>query len=95
MTAKDYRNEAPFISPQDPLPEVPEPQGRWGEPFITYRGRESVWTAWRRHALTPAEIEAGLVRNVIGSTEEEVREKIREADGKADELSPSYRGPAR
>ncbi|GAA2426097.1 hypothetical protein GCM10010191_43260 [Actinomadura vinacea] len=96
MTPKDYRNErVPFISPQDPLPEMPEPTGRWGAPFITYRGGQSVWTAWRRHPLTAAESGAGLTRNVFGDTGEEVREKIREQDDKADGLSPhhSYRSP--
>ncbi|GAA2442088.1 hypothetical protein GCM10010191_67990 [Actinomadura vinacea] len=84
------------IEPTDPLPVPPQPQGRWGMPYLTQIGDGYMWTCSTRHVLTDAEKRAGLSQTLVAESESlllelAAKEDERAAEYKAAEREHSYR----
>lgn len=77
---KPHRTDIPRISHEDPLPEQPKPEGRWGEPYISNKtGNPTIAT---RRPLTVAEINFGLRSLLAADTWERLQALQDEEDRK-------------
>lgn len=74
------RDKVPFISPEESLPAVGEPTGRWAEPYESVE--DGMWRCYLRSILTAEQERAGLLYVVIGATREELAEAQAAEDAK-------------
>jgi hypothetical protein len=73
-------SKIPFISPEDPLPNPPQSEGRWALPFVS---KDGLWQCYLRKPLTKAEELAGLLYVVYAKDRDELEKLQAHEDEKA------------